>query len=137
MSKSSEKQQQVMTGLGTYKVAFGRKHNAPKLVVLWALLRYIDPALRKLLLQDMRSRKRLSDIQLLDHVKQAVDIERLRTEALQWQDIWVYNYLLYEFKGKFNRSLLLGRYHREVFLKDGGATPEFVDELKAWMMVGS
>ena len=120
-----------------YKRAFGRKQNDPKLVVLWALFRYMDPKLRKLLLEDVRARKRLSDTQLLEPVKQAVDIERLRTEAVQWQDIWVYNYLQFEFKGKFNRSSLLGRYHREVLLKQVGATPELVDALKEWMMIGT
>ena len=43
----------VTKGMGAtaqFKNAFGRKHNDPKVVVLWCLLRYVEPRRRAELL---------------------------------------------------------------------------------------
>ena len=125
-----------MSAAAQFKNAFGRKHNDPKLVVLWCLLRYVEPRHRAELLQAMHLRKRISALQLLEHLRPAFPIEQLKDAPRQWQDIWVYNYLQYEFKGRFSRSLLLGKYHREVVLKQESHDPALLAELQQWMMFG-
>jgi hypothetical protein len=125
-----------MSPAAQFKHAFGRKNNDPKLTVLWCLLRYVEPRRRAELLQAVHLRKRISALQLLEHLRTAVPIEQLKDAPLQWQDIWVYNYLQYEFKGRFSRSLLLGKYQREVVLKQAAHDVALLAELQQWMMLG-
>ena len=71
----------VTKGMGAtaqFKNAFGRKHNDPKVVVLWCLLRYVEPRRRAELLQAMHLRKRISALQLLEHLRPAFPIEQLK-----------------------------------------------------------
>ncbi len=120
----------------TYKEVFGTKYNDPKLVVLWCLLRYLPIVDRAALLKGVEQRKRLSDAQLLEHIKSVFELERLRLDPIAKEDIWVYNYVQYEFKGRFVRSKLLGRYQREVFAVHVEELPELLGELKEWLMIG-
>ena len=46
------------------------------------------------------------------------NIEKLRTEPLLWEDIWIYNYCNYEITDKIRRNGLISKYEREVFIYD-------------------
>lgn len=46
------------------------------------------------------------------------DLEKLRTEPLLWEDIWIYNYCNYEITDKIRRDGLISKYEREVFIYD-------------------
>ena len=45
------------------------------------------------------------------------NIELLKTNPLIWQDIWIYNYCMYEIKNGLRKTLLLKRYEQECFIQ--------------------
>ncbi len=63
---------------------------------------------------DLSKLKRVTDAMLVDRFKKYMDLERLIKHPLIPQDAMVYNYLQYEFSGKFRKTKLLARYEREV-----------------------
>lgn len=56
------------------------------------------------------------------------DIEKLRTQPLIWQDIWLYNYINYEATEKLRRDGLFKKYVKEIFIYDD---EEFKSYLKS------
>jgi hypothetical protein len=56
--------------------------------------------------------KALSNSGFIKTIRKHFDIERFRTQPFFWQDIWVYNYLMYDMnKG---RRILLNKYIKEI-----------------------
>jgi hypothetical protein len=47
-----------------------------------------------------------------------VDIEKLRTKPIVKEDIWVYNYCMYEVKNRMTKTKLIKKYEREIFVDD-------------------
>ena len=61
------------------------------------------------------SAKFKNDRDFLRFVSKHIDIDLLRTNPFIWQDIWVFNYLTYDFKKpNFDRKGLLAKYSNEI-----------------------
>lgn len=56
------------------------------------------------------------------------DLEKLRTETLLWEDIWIYNYCNYEITDKIRRDGLISKYEREVFIYDEKEFQKYLKE---------
>lgn len=106
------------------KLAYARMEHSPRLVVLLALLRYMTPEDVERMKTDLAKLKTVTDRLLVDRFRKYLDIERLRTTPLVPEDIMVYNYLQYEFKGKFTKIKLLAKYEREVMRDEIAAITE-------------
>ena len=61
------------------------------------------------------------------------DYEVFKTKPLIWQDIWLYNYIVYDTDKSLNRNGLIAKYEREVFIEDDAEffkCREFLNSLK-------
>lgn len=79
-----------------------------------ALLKYMDRPAIDAMKDDLVKLRKVPDRLMVDRFLKYMDIERLRLAPMIPEDIMVYNYLQYEFKGKFIKSKLISRYDREV-----------------------
>lgn len=95
-------------------ITYSRMDHPPRLVVVMALLKYMKPEEIEALKSDMVKLKRVTDRLLVDRFRTHLDLERLRVKPIIPEDIMVYNYLQYEFTGKFRKTQLLAKYEREV-----------------------
>lgn len=91
------------------------KHT-PQFIVWWAISRYLTQEEKVILDRELGLIQSKGNIKFNTYIKQRFDIERLRTEPIIWQDIWIYNYLTLEPKYKISRNPLLTRYEREIML---------------------
>jgi hypothetical protein len=110
-------------------VYYARMENSPRLVVMLALLKYMKSEEIERMKTDLAKLKRVTDRLLVDRFRKYLDIDRLRTSPMLAEDIMVYNYLQYEFKGTFAKTKLLAQYNREV-MRDQIAA---ITELRAMM----
>lgn len=110
-------------------ITYAPMERPPRLVVMLALMKYMKPEEIDRLTADLAKLKRVTDRLLVDRLRKHLDIERLRTAPILPEDIMVYNYLQYEFKGKFMKTKLLAKYNREV-IRDQIAA---IAELRAMM----
>jgi hypothetical protein len=95
-------------------VTYSRMDHPPRLVVVMALLKYMKPNEIEALKVDLAKLKTVTDRLLVDRFRKYLDLERLRVQPIIPEDIMVYNYLQYEFTGKFRKTKLLAKYGREV-----------------------
>ena len=54
---------------------------------------------------------------LMKYLMEQIDLELLRTNPVDWRDIWVYNYFMYDRNNK-GGSKLLRKYEDEVMSQD-------------------
>jgi len=54
------------------------------------------------------------DRRFLTMISKYFDIELLKSNKEFWQDVWIYNYLKYDFKGRLGKGKLIMKYEREV-----------------------
>ncbi len=89
------------------------KHH-PQLILLWVAKNYLNDSEFMSLLNDIASNKKGDGIFLRKYLKH-FDIERIRKKVIVWQDIWIYNYLSYDCKGKkLPKTNLILQYEREI-----------------------
>ena len=90
---------------------------SPRWVILCAVARYLDNfALTKVMDQIGREFPK-QDRKFLRILKEHFNFELMKDKPRMWQDIWIYNYLKYDYDNhKFRRSGLLAKYEREVIL---------------------
>ena len=84
-------------------------------VIFTAIQNYLNEAQVKNLREQL-GRRKLGDKEFINTVKKHIDLELLRTKPFIWQDIWIYNYILYDFKTKFVRNKLIIRYITEIII---------------------
>ena len=108
-------------------ITYAPMEHPPRLVVILALLKYMKPDEIGRMKDDLAKLKRVTDRLLVARFRKYLDIDRLRTAPMLSEDIMVYNYLQYEFNGKFVKTKLLAKYNREV-MRDQIAT---ITELRA------
>lgn len=92
--------------------------NQIKQMLLKVIKRYLTPIEYKELINDLISHKRITNPIFVLVMKRHFNIERWRTAPLIWQDVWLYNYFQYEFKGRVGMTGLLKKYAEVVFLDD-------------------
>ena len=57
------------------------------------------------------------DLKFLSIIKRHFDFELMKNESLIWQDIWIYDYLKFDYDDhKFARSGLIAKFEKEIIL---------------------
>lgn len=93
------------------------KHS-PQFIIWWSVSRYLTPAELEFHLAEMAKLNPMGNTKFINYIKKHFDIERLRTEPVEWQDIWVYNYITISRKSKISRNPLLTDYERIIMLPE-------------------
>lgn len=96
-----------------------------RFVLYVAVQNYLTVEKSKELLTDL-GRRKLGDKEFINTIKKHFDIELFRTKPFIWQDIWIYNYLMYEATTRLVRSKLINRYSKEIITPQKFA----IDEVK-------
>jgi hypothetical protein len=87
----------------------------PKLFIIYACIQNYLTVEKAHELKDELSRHRgVGPTRLKKILPKYLDIELLRSKPFIWQDIWIYNYLMYEAKEKMIPSKLITRYGKEI-----------------------
>lgn len=92
--------------------------NQAKDLLLKVIKRYLTSAEYKEFMKELMDHKRITNPIFVEVMKKHFDIERWRTAPFIWQDVWLYNYFQYEFKGRIGMTGLLKKYAEVVFLDD-------------------
>lgn len=71
----------------------------PRHVIYWAVTNYVSEEVRLQIIADISVYKKLNDRLFLRVIKKHFNISRFKDEPFIWQDIWLYNYLTYDYKG--------------------------------------
>jgi hypothetical protein len=90
-----------------------RKLAPAKYIIYWCFSRYMSQVQMESLKQDF-GESYYNQQHFLRTLKKYIDLELLRTHPVHPLDILVYNYLLYDYKGRLTRNKLLKRYEKEV-----------------------
>lgn len=75
--------------------------------------------------------EKITDFNFIRAIKKHFDFNRMRTNPFIWQDIWIFNYLEYDYKNKkLSKVGLIAKYEREIILSDVATHEDFVKNLK-------
>lgn len=105
----------------------------PRKIIYLAVSNYLNPDEAKMLLSEIASKDRLQDNTFLKICGKYIDFNVMKDKPYIPEDIWVYNYLMYQLKpkntitlsmkrqqinmgGKFPRSGLVSTYERKIVL---------------------
>jgi hypothetical protein len=80
--------------------------------------RYLTKEEYKAFEDDLLSCKQMTGPRFVAILNKHFDIERWRTSPIIKQDVWLYNYFKYEYKGKLVYTGLLRKYYWAVFVDD-------------------
>ena len=90
---------------------------SPRNIILYAISRYVDDNTYKKVLDQIVKEFPKQDRKFLSIIKRHFDFEMMKNKPYNWQDIWLYNYLMYDYDGrKFARSGLIAKYEKEIIL---------------------
>jgi hypothetical protein len=82
-----------------------------RFVIYAAVQNYLDDQQLELLKKDL-GEKPLNNPGFFKLIRKHFDVERLRAQPFFWQDIWIYNYLMYDMQK--GRKVLLNKYIKEI-----------------------
>ena len=89
----------------------------PRNIIFCAVSRYLDDETYAKVLDDIGREFPKQDRKFLSILKRHFNFELMKNKPYMWQDIWIYNYLLYDYSGhKFARTGLLAKYEKEVII---------------------
>ncbi|MBC7915395.1 MAG: hypothetical protein H7Y07_14880 [Pyrinomonadaceae bacterium] len=106
---------------------------SPKFIIYLCICNYLNEEQVQALRNELSQKKLRYDKDFLRVIKRYIDLELLREKPIIWQDIWVYNYLIYDAtKSKFPRKGLIVKYEKEII------SPQkiIMDEVKMILMQG-
>ena len=89
-----------------------------RLILLWVARNYLSRGKYMDLINDL-AKTQFGDVIFMKKFQNHIDIEMLRKNPVVWQDIWIYNYIIYDFpvKRKFKRTdKLILQYEREILI---------------------
>lgn len=90
---------------------------SPRFILYVAVKNYLTEEQLDDLRTDISKKGVKGDKTFLNVIKKHFDIELFRTKPFIWQDIWLYNYLMYDVKTiKFPRVGLIAKYEKEIVL---------------------
>jgi hypothetical protein len=94
-----------------------RMKYSPRNIIFCALSRYLDDVTYAKVLDQIGEEFPKQDRKFLSILKYHFDLELMQNKPCIWQDIWIYNYLKYNYNGhKFPRSGLIAKYEKEIVL---------------------
>jgi len=105
---------------------FKHMKNTPRYIVFWTVSNYLSGSQLEILIADFIKKSPKQDRKFLSIIRKHFDFERLRTSPIFWQDIWIYNYLMFDVKSKIKPNKLLFDYERTIMK----TTMKTVHELK-------
>jgi hypothetical protein len=91
---------------------------SPRNIILCAVSKYTDDKTYAKLMDQIGREFPKQDRAFISIIKQHFDFDRMRDKPVIWQDIWIYNYLKYDWDNrKFKRSArLLVKYEKEIII---------------------
>lgn len=92
--------------------------NEARNMILKVIKRYLTEQEYKAYMEDLKSQKRITNPVFVKVMNRHFDIERWRTSPVCWQDIWLYNYFRFEFKGRIGMTGLMRKYYELVYLDE-------------------
>lgn len=102
----------------------------PRLIIYAAVKKYLTEEQVEQFRNDIAKGKLTQDRRFITEIKKQFDLETLRNKPMIPEDIWIYNYIIYEVKTKFPRSGLIAKYEREIFLPMENSFKELVSMFK-------
>jgi hypothetical protein len=89
----------------------------PRYIIYFAVSRYLDDRTCSEVWKKFGTEFPKQDRKFLSIMKQHFNFELMKDKPFIWQDIWIYNYLKYDYDGhKFKRSGLLAKYERDIVI---------------------
>ncbi len=102
---------------------------SPRYIIFIAVSRYLTQEQIAKIKDDLGKENPKQDRKFLTILKRYFDFEKMRTHPYIWQDIWIYNYLLYDFRTKFTRHPLINKYEREIIKPSEMLLKEYLELL--------
>jgi len=92
------------------------KHS-PRNVIFCAVAKYLDAKKYDKVLNQLGKEFPKQDRKFLTILKRHFDFEMMKDKPIIKEDIWIYNYLKYDYHNhKFARSGLIAKYEREIVI---------------------
>jgi hypothetical protein len=91
---------------------------SPRNIIFCAVSKYLSGADYDRIMHQIGKEFPQQDRAFISIVKQHFDFERMKDKPVIWQDIWIYNFLKYDWDNqKFKRSArLLVKYEKEILI---------------------
>lgn len=98
---------------------------SPRNIIFCAISRYLDDKTYSKVLDQIGKEFPKQDRKFLAILKRHFDFELMKDKPYFWQDIWIYNYLKYDYDGhKLPRSGLIANYEKEIVVPSEEAFKE-------------
>lgn len=91
--------------------------------------RYLSKSAHFAFLEELGGYKKVSSPIFVRIMKKHFDIERWRSSPIIWQDIWLYNFFTFEYKGRLVNNGMLWDYNYYVFIYHDREFYQKVEEL--------
>jgi hypothetical protein len=89
-----------------------------RVILLKVVSRYLSKKEYDSFFDELAGFKRLGNTKFVEIMKKHFDMERWSIAPLIKQDLWLYNYFTYEYKGTLKRKGLLAKYIHHAFIYD-------------------
>jgi hypothetical protein len=91
---------------------------SPRNIIFCAVSKYIDDKTYASVMNQIGKEFPKQDRAFISILRQHFDFDRMKDKPVIWQDIWIYNYLKYDWDNKkFKRSAqLLAKYEKEIIM---------------------
>jgi hypothetical protein len=91
---------------------------SPRNIIFCAVSKYLDDKTYANVMYEIGRDFPKQDRAFISIIKRHFDFERMKDKPVIWQDIWIYNYLKYDWDNhKFKRSAkLLVKYEKEIIM---------------------
>jgi len=90
----------------------------PRAVITKVISRYLSPEAFKAFMKELSIYEEVPDTLYVEIMKKHFDIEKWQTAPIIRQDVWLYNYFVFEYEDKLKYTKLLRKYIDTVFIYD-------------------
>jgi hypothetical protein len=99
---------------------------SPRTIIFTAASKYLSPEATEKIKHELIKENVKQDRKFLAVVKRHFDFNVMKDKPFIPQDIWIYNYLLYETESKFKKNGLIAKYEREITIPSGYVYKQFI-----------
>lgn len=100
----------------------------PRAVLTKVISRYLNAREYKAFIKELSAFEEVSDPLFVEIMNKHFDIERWRTSPIVKQDLWLYNYFVFEYKQRLKCTKLFRKYINYAFIYDDA---EFFSQVEA------
>ena len=90
----------------------------PRAVITKVISRYLSPEAYKAFIKELSIHEDMPDALFVEIMNKHFDIEKWQTTPIIKQDVWLYNYFVFEYEKKLKYTKLLRKYVDAVFIYD-------------------